>query len=84
MSLGQGRDSAQGADSAASLSRSTPSEQSGRTTELGRKRVSVVSVCVCVCDGRMQVTRTQAVHWFQTLEPYFLGSNPAQVPKLPP
>lgn len=33
---GGGKDSAQGADTATSLGCSTPSEQSGRTTELGR------------------------------------------------
>lgn len=47
MSLGVGGgDSAQGADIATSLGCSTPSEQSGRTTELGWKRVSVVSEAV--------------------------------------
>lgn len=48
-----GGDSAQGADIATSLGCSTPSEQSGRTTELGQKRVSAVGegVCAgCVCD----------------------------------
>lgn len=44
-----GGDSAQGADSAASLGFSTPSEHSERATELGWKRLSVACMHVCVC-----------------------------------
>ena len=71
MSLGGGV-SAQGADGATSLGRSTPSEQSGGTTELGQQRVPVwrerererESVCVCVRVWHPH--RGSAGQWIQT------------------